>query len=140
MQEQWREDTTDRTNNFHAYFRRELRPPEELEGHLYYSGVGEYIAELEAKGGLWSRLKQTQPQLVKEILERLQKEEEEWKPDHDEWMKLMRAHDFDAADKFDEEHSVIERSKEINRGLNPLLNRAFDLLVFWGAGPKSLRM
>ena len=140
MQEQLEEDTSDRTNNFHAYFVRELLSEEELDVHLFFSVVGGYVAQLESQGDLWSRLKQTQPQLFQEILARLQKKREEFDPDYDKWMGLMRSRQFDEADNFDQERQITERQRNFNEGLNPLLNQAFDLLVSWGADPKKLAM
>ena len=131
-------DISDRTNNFHAYFERELLSPEKLDGHLFFSVVGGYIVQLEAQNGLWSRFRQEQAELFQEILNSLRKTHEEFDPDHDKWMELMRAHRFDEAERFEQKRRLFERQKEINAELNPLLNKAFDLLVSWDADPKKL--
>ena len=130
----------DRTNNFRSFFAMEMLSAEQINENWYYSNVVSHrLQEIEGKG-LWTRLKTEHAELFQEILNRIREKQQEFEPDFYEWVELMRSRDFDKADKFEQEKRVNGRGTEINIVLNPLLNQAFDILVSWGADPRSLRM
>lgn len=97
------------------------------------------ISDLNAQGGLWSRLKAEHSELVTEINALLERKRQEYLPLHYKWRRLIDKSDLEAADRMATRTNVEEIGRKILEDIDPLLIEAEAILVGWGADRAMLR-